>query len=183
MSRIGLKIVEIPAGVKIEEVNKVLKISGPKGALEVAIPEHIKYEIKDNHLHFTRDNEEKQTKQNHGTVRANVHNAIVGVDKGYSKQLEIVGIGYRASLRGANLVLNIGYSHEVVITPDAGVKIVVPDPLKITVEGISRQAVGQTAARIRAVRRPEPYQGKGIHYKGEHIIRKEGKRAAATAKK
>lgn len=183
MSRIGLKPVIIPEGVKIEDEKGVLKITGAKGSLEVKIPEHIAYEIKDGHIHFTRNNEEKQTKQNHGTVRANVHNAIIGVSQGYVKNLEIVGIGYRASMRGNNLVLNVGYSHEIVVTPEPGVKIIVPDPLKITVEGVSRQAVGQTAAVIREARRPEPYQGKGIHYKGEHIIRKEGKRAAATAKK
>lgn len=183
MSRIGLKPVQIPEGVTVLDEKGVLKITGAKGNLEIKIPEHITYEIKDNELHFKRNNEEKQTKQNHGTVRANVHNAIVGVSQGYTKNLEIVGIGYRATMRGNNLVLNVGYSHEIVITPEPGVKISTPDQLKVVVEGVSRQAVGQTAAVIRDARRPEPYQGKGIHYKGEHIIRKEGKRAAATAKK
>lgn len=182
MSRIGLKVIELPVGVTITEEAGSLKVKGPKGELSVKVPENISYELKDGKLAFKRANEEKQTKQNHGTTRANVHNAIVGVSKGFKKELEIVGIGYRASLRGKNLVLNIGYSHEVVITPDEGVTITVPDPLKVTVEGIDAQKVGQTAARIREVRRPEPYKGKGIHYVGEHILRKEGKRAASGKK-
>jgi large subunit ribosomal protein L6 len=103
---------------------------------------------------------------------------VVGVSEGFKKNLEIIGIGYRCAMRGTNLVLNMGYSHEVVITPDEGVKISSSDPLKITVEGIDAQKVGQTAARIRAVREPEPYAGKGIRYVGEYVIRKEGKRAA-----
>lgn len=179
MSRIGLKVIALPAGVEIKEENGVLAIKGPKGTLNVKLPECISYKVEDGHLSFARANDEKHTKQLHGTIRAEVNNAIVGVSTGFKKDLEIVGIGYRAQLRGSSLVLNIGFSHEVVIKPEEGVKIEVPDPLKITVSGIDRQAVGQTAAKIREVRPPEPYQGKGIHYVGETILRKEGKRAGS----
>ncbi len=181
MSRIGLKIIPIPEGVKFELNGKMMKVTGPKGSLELPLPEKILCEVKDNHIHFTRSDDEKITKQCHGTTRALVHNAIVGVTKGYKKELVIKGTGYRAQLRGSNIVLMVGYSHEVVITPKSGVKITCPDATSVIVEGIDRFAVGQTAAEIRNVRRPEPYNGKGIMYKNEHIIRKEGKRA--TAKK
>ncbi len=182
MSRIGLKVIELPEGVSVVEEAGLLKVKGPKGELSVKLPEGISYKNEEGKVTLSRANEEKQTKQNHGTTRANLNNAVIGVSKGFTKNLEIVGIGYRAALRGKNLVLNIGYSHEVVIEPDEGVVITVPDPLKIQVDGIDAQKVGQTAARIREVRRPEPYKGKGIHYVGEHILRKEGKRAA-TGKK
>ncbi len=182
MSRIGYKVIKLPANVNLTNEGNVIKVKGPKGELSVVVPEGISYKVENGEVSFERANEEKHTKQNHGTTRANVHNAIVGVSEGFKKELEIVGIGYRAALRGKNLVLNIGYSHEVVITPDEGVTISVPDPLKVVVEGIDAQKVGQTAARIREVRRPEPYKGKGIHYVGEHILRKEGKRAASGKK-
>jgi large subunit ribosomal protein L6 len=182
MSRIGLKVIELPEGVSITEEAGLLKVKGPKGELSVKLPAGISYENKDGKVSLSRANEEKQTKQNHGTTRANLNNAVIGVSKGFKKNLEIVGIGYRAAMRGKNLVLNIGYSHEVVIEPDEGVVITVLDPLKVQVDGIDAQKVGQTAARIREVRRPEPYKGKGIHYVGEHILRKEGKRAASGKK-
>ena len=120
----------------------------------------------------------KQTKQNHGTTRANVHNAIVGVTQGYKKSLTMIGIGYKAQMMGSNIQLWAGYSHTVTIVPNQGVTIKVVDATNIDVEGIDKQAVGQTAARIREVRPPEPYLGKGIRYKGEYVATKEGKRAA-----
>ena len=119
----------------------------------------------------------------HGTTRANIHNAVVGVSEGYKRELEIVGIGYRCAMRGNAIVLNVGFSHEVVLQPIEGVKIICKDETHIAVEGIDKQKVGQMAALIHDTKRPEPYGGKGIKYKGEHIIRKEGKRAAATGKK
>ena len=134
--------------------------------------------VEGNVVSFTRQNEQKQTKQNHGTVRANVHNAVVGVSQGYKKSLEMRGIGYKAQMQGNNLVLWAGYSHTVTIVPNEGVKVTVSDATNIDVEGIDKQAVGQTAARIREVRPPEPYLGKGIRYKGEYVATKEGKRAA-----
>jgi len=177
MSRIGNKIIPIPAGVTVSVKDSVVSVKGPKGTMTVSVNPGIAVEVKDGHVHVTRPDDLQQTKENHGTVRAHINNAITGVTTGFVKKLEIVGIGYRGVLRGADLVLSIGFSHEVVITPDAGAKIIVVDPTNVTIEGMDRQAVGQTAARIRMVREPEPYQGKGIKYKGEHIIRKEGKRA------
>jgi len=179
MSRIGNKPVTLPAGVTVTTENSCAKVTGPKGTLLVPINNGISMHVDGNEVKFTRANEQKQTKQNHGTTRANFHNAVVGVSEGYKKQLEMRGIGFKAQLMGSNLQLWAGYSHTVTITPDAGVKITCTSPTEITVEGIDKQAVGQTAARIRAVREPEPYLGKGIRYVGEYVATKEGKRAGA----
>ncbi len=178
MSRIGNKHIELPAGVTVVQEGNNAKVSGPKGTLLVSLNSGIEMKVEGNLVTFTRLNEQKQTKQNHGTVRANVHNAVVGVSQGYKKELEMRGIGYKAQLQGNNLVLWAGYSHTITIVPNEGVKVVIVDPTNISVEGIDKQAVGQTAARIREVRPPEPYLGKGIRYKGEYVATKEGKRAA-----
>lgn len=178
MSRIGNKHIELPAGVTVVQEGNNAKVSGPKGTLLVSLNSGIEMKVEGNIVTFTRQNEQKQTKQNHGTVRANVHNAVVGVSQGYKKSLEMRGIGYKAQLQGNNLVLWAGYSHTVTIVPNEGVKVIIVDPTNIDVEGIDKQAVGQTAARIREVRPPEPYLGKGIRYKGEYVATKEGKRAA-----
>ena len=178
MSRIGNKHIELPAGVTVTQEGSFAKVSGPKGTLLVSLNSGIDMKVEGNVVSFTRQNEQKQTKQNHGTVRANVHNAVVGVSQGYKKSLEMRGIGYKAQMQGSNLVLWAGYSHTVTIVPNEGVKVSVSDATNIDVEGIDKQAVGQTAARIREVRPPEPYLGKGIRYKGEYVATKEGKRAA-----
>ena len=184
MSRIGNKPVVLPAGVTVELKETEATVKGPKGTLVVSLNTGIKAELKGNEVVFTRENEKKQTKQNHGTVRANFHNAVVGVSEGYKKVLEMRGIGYKAQMEGKNVVLSAGYSHPVTIVPDEGVTISIgAQPTEIIVEGINKQAVGQTAARIREVRPPEPYLGKGIRYKGEYVATKEGKRAAAGGKK
>lgn len=177
MSRIGLKVVNLPAGVTVIQEGDVLTVKGPRGVDTVKVPHLIHAHIDEHDVRFTRENDMKATKQLHGTTRANFHNAVVGVTQGYKKELELVGIGYRAQMRGKDLVLFVGYSHEVVITPEEGVVITTKSPTEITVEGNDKQAVGQTAARIHRTREPEPYNGKGVLYKGEHIIRKEGKRA------
>ena len=177
MSRIGNKHITIPAGVTVTVDGNVAKVSGPKGNLEVKLNHGITLEIEGNNIVCKRENDTKQIKQNHGTTRANLHNAIVGVSEGYKKSLEMRGIGYKAQLQGTNVVLWAGYSHTVTITPCAGVKVTLPSPTEIVVEGIDKQAVGQTAASIREVRPPEPYLGKGIRYKDEHVVTKEGKRA------
>ena len=177
MSRIGNKVIEIPAGVTVTVEDRNVKVSGPKGNLVVPLNKGISVEIEGATLTCKRDSEVKQVKQNHGTVRANIHNAIVGVSSGYKKELEMRGIGYKAQLQGNNVVLWAGYSHTVTIIPNEGVKVTLPSPTEIVVEGIDKQAVGQTAARIREVRRPEPYLGKGIRYKDEYVALKEGKRA------
>ena len=178
MSRIGNKHIVLPAGVTVTQEGNNAKVSGPKGTLLVSLNSGIDMKVEGTVVTFTRQNEQKQTKQNHGTVRANVHNAVVGVSEGYKKSLEMRGIGYKAQLQGKDLVLWAGYSHTVTIVPDEGVKVTIVDPTNIDVEGIDKQAVGQTAARIREVRPPEPYLGKGIRYKGEYVATKEGKRAA-----
>ena len=177
MSRIGNKHIEIPAGVTVTVEENSVKVSGPKGNLVVPVNKGISVEIEGTTLVCKRANEEKQTKQNHGTTRANIHNAIVGVSEGYKKTLEMRGIGYKAQMQGENVVLWAGYSHTITIKPARGVKITLPSATEIEVEGIDKQAVGQTAASIREVRPPEPYLGKGIRYKGEVVLTKEGKRA------
>ena len=186
MSRIGNKVINIPEGVSVAIAGSVCTVKGPKGETTCTLNNGISAEIiEDNKIRVTRINDTKQIKQNHGTSRANLHNAIVGVHEGYNKVLQMEGIGYKAVMQGENVVLSAGYSHTVTIVPDAGAKITVAmvnNKPEITVSGIDKQAVGQTAARIREVRRPEPYLGKGIRYKGEHITLKEGKRAAGGKK-
>lgn len=177
MSRIGNKPILLPEGVTYELHGKVITVKGPKGSIDVPVMDHITMDTKDGHLHFTRASEDKIACTNHGTQRALVNNAVIGVTKGFEKTLVLVGIGYRAAMRGENLVLNVGYSHEVVIVPQKGSKITCKSATEIVVDGIDKCAVGETAAQIQQVRRPEPYNGKGILFKGEHILRKEGKRA------
>lgn len=177
MSRIGKKAIVLPAGVTVTVNNGAVEVKGPKGTLHNTFNTSMGIEVKDNEIVVTRPNDSIQMKELHGTTRALLHNMVVGVTEGFSKKLEINGIGYRAALRGTNLVLNMGYSHEVVIKPYEGVTIVVADPTHIEVKGLDKQAVGQQASEIRAVREPEPYLGKGIKYVDEVILRKEGKRA------
>lgn len=179
MSRIGNKVINLPEGVTITVNGDVAEVKGPKGTLNVKINKGITLKQDGNTVSFTRANEEKQTKQNHGTTRANVAAAVIGVKDGYKKTLDMIGIGFKAQMKGEAVELWAGYSHTVVINPAKGAKISVADLTKITVEGIDKQAVGQTAALIRDVRRPEPYLGKGIRYTDEHVVTKEGKRAGA----
>lgn len=177
MSRIGLKVIKLPESVSLDQQPGKIVVKGPKGTLEVIIPSVITVKVENGEVSCARVNDEKHTKQLHGTTRANLNDAIIGVTEGFKKELVIVGIGYRAEMRGANVVMHVGYSHEIVIAPGPTCKISCPSANEVTVEGISKQAVGQTAALIRGTREPEPYNGKGVMYKGEHIIRKEGKRA------
>ena len=182
MSRIGFKPVVLPEGVTAEIANGVITVKGPKGELSVSFPALVSVEVKDGAIHCTVKGNEIEERTQHGTVRANIHNAVVGVKDGFVKELEIVGIGYRCAIRNGNLVLNVGFSHEVVLTPIEGVKVTAKDETHIVVAGIDKQKVGQMAALIHDTKRPEPYGGKGIKYKGEVIIRKEGKRAAGGKK-
>jgi len=179
MSRIGNKIIVLPANVTIAEENGFAKVKGPKGELCVKLNDGISMHVNGTEVSFTRANEQKQIKQNHGTTRANVHNAVIGVSEGFSKSLTMIGIGYKAVMKGQAVELWSGYSHTTVIEPEPGVTIKLKSPTEIIVEGISKEAVGQTAARIRAVRKPEVYLGKGIRYTNEHISLKEGKKAGA----
>lgn len=177
MSRIGKKPIALPSGVTVTNNDNVVTVTGPKGTLTKTFNKIITIKVEGNEVICTRPNDEIKARSLHGTTRALIHSMVVGVSEGFKKELEIVGIGYRAAMRGENIVLNMGYSHEIVIKPEPGVKITCPEATKIVVEGIDAQLVGQTAAVIRGVREPEPYKGKGIKYKGEFILRKEGKRA------
>lgn len=178
MSRIGNKIIVLPEGVTVEVNGTVATVKGPKGTLNVTLNRGITLNIEGNTVTCVRANDTKQIKQNHGTTRANLNNAVIGVSQGYKKSLEMRGIGYKAQLKGTAIELWAGYSHTVVVEPAPGVTISVKDLVKIDVEGIDKQAVGQTAALIREVRPPEPYLGKGIRYVGEYVATKEGKRAS-----
>ncbi len=180
MSRIGNKTITIPSGVEmnVTDGNEVT-VKGPKGTLTRQFSPLISIKVENGEVNCARANEEKATKQLHGTTRALINNMIVGVSAGYAKTLEIEGIGYKAQVNGQTLVLTLGYSHDINYVAEEGIKIEVPNPNTIIVSGIDKQRVGEVASVIRGYRKPEPYKGKGIHYKGEHIIRKEGKTAAA----
>ena len=178
MSRVGRKIINVPAGVTVEVANdNTVTVKGPKGTLVKQFSPVITIEQEESVITVKRSSELKQHKQLHGTTRAILANMVEGVHNGYKKDLEIVGIGYRAQMKGNTLVLNVGYSHPVEIVPEEGVKVETPSATTITVSGIDKERVGEVAAQIRAVRKPEPYKGKGIKYVDEHIIRKEGKTA------
>ncbi len=175
MSRIGRKPIEIPAQVEVSIDNNKVKVKGPKGQLEQEFVKGIVVRQEDNHLVCERPNDHFKMRAYHGLVRSLLSNMVQGVTNGFSKQLVLVGVGYRASMKGDNLVLNVGYSNPVEMVPPAGVTVTVANPTEITVEGIDKQVVGQFAADIRAVRKPEPYKGKGIRYKGEIVRQKVGK--------
>ena len=179
MSRIGKKVIIIPAGVEFTQAGTLLTAKGPKGQLQFSHNPNITVEVKGNEIHLTRNSDEKFIRSIHGTTRALVNNMIIGVSEGFTKVLEIVGTGYRAQLQGNTLVVSAGYSHPVELPVPAGVKVELPKNTTVIISGIDKQVVGQFAANIRAVRKPEPYKGKGIKYSDEHIRRKEGK----TAKK
>lgn len=178
MSRVGNKIINVPEGVTVEVASdNTVTVKGAKGTLVKQFSPAISIHQEGAVITVKRSSEEKTVKQLHGTTRALLANMIEGVSKGYKIDLEIVGIGYRAQVQGNKLVLNVGYSHPVEIIPEEGVKIEAPTATSVSVTGIDKERVGEYAARIRAVRKPEPYKGKGIKYVGEHIIRKEGKTA------
>lgn len=178
MSRIGRKIIELPKGVSIQKADGALRVKGPKGELEMPLPASITADIKESELSFTRASEDRKTKALHGLTRALANNCVTGVTTGYSRKLDIVGVGYRAELRGKTLVLALGYSHPIVYQAPPEITIGVPVPTQIVISGSSKQLVGQIAANIRAFRPPEPYNGKGVKYENEIIRRKAGKTAA-----
>lgn len=178
MSRIGNKAITVPAGVEVTiNPGNEVTVKGPKGTLSRQFNTALGIELNEQILTVSRSNEQKHTKQLHGTTRALLFNMIEGVSNGFTRSLELVGIGYRANVAGSKLTINIGYSHPVIFDIEQGVTIECKTPTEIVVTGIDKQRVGEWAANIRAVRKPEPYKGKGIRYKGEVVRRKEGKTA------
>lgn len=175
MSRIGNKPVVIPAGVTVDVKDHTVTVKGPKGELSYTFNQNISLEQREGEVVFTRPDDSKENKTIHGTTRAVFNNMVVGVTEGFQKELELIGVGYRAQLQGKKLVLNVGYSHPVEFTPEEGVEIEVPSNTKVIVKGYDKQKVGELAANIRGVRPPEPYKGKGIRYTDEYVRRKEGK--------
>lgn len=178
MSRIGRLPVKIPEGVKVTVNGNVVEVEGKLGKLTQVIENaHVAVKVVDGHVEVSRNNELKATKSAHGLYRALIANMVEGVSKGYSKGLVIAGVGYKAQLSGKDLVLNVGFSHPVNVAAPAGITFECPTITEITVKGIDKVLVGQTAANIKAIRKPEPYHGYGIRYKDEVILRKEGKTA------
>ena len=178
MSRIGRAPITIPAGVEVKVDGQHVAVKGPKGALEMNVAPTMKVEVEAGVIHVSRPNDAKENRSLHGLTRTLVNNMVVGVSEGFSKTLEVNGVGYRAAKEGKNLVLNVGYSHQVIMPETEDIQIEGPNPNQIIVTGIDKQKVGQFAAEVRGKRPPEPYKGKGIKYDYEVIRRKEGKTGA-----
>lgn len=183
MSRVGRKPIPITAGVKVQKTDHAVKIVGPKGELSATVHPDIGFEIKENQIFVTRSSDGKEHRSLHGLWRALMANMIQGVTQGYAKKLELVGVGYRAEMKGKKLQLLLGFSHPILFAPPEGIKIETPTQTNITISGIDKQLVGQVAAKLRSFRPPEPYKGKGVKYEGEYVRRKAGKAAAATGAK
>lgn len=177
MSRIGLKTIEIPNGVEVKIDGNTVTVKGPKGELTRNFHNDMEIVMEENQLNINRPSDNKEHRSLHGTTRSLISNMINGVSKGFEKQLEIIGVGYRAQKQGNKVVINAGYSHPVEIGPIDGIEIEVPKNTNLIVKGIDKEKVGAIAANIRAIRPPEPYKGKGIRYVDEYVRRKEGKTA------
>ena len=175
MSRIGNKVITLPAGVEVSQNNGVVTVKGPKGELTREFNKNIEIKVEGTEVSLHRPNDSKEMKTIHGTTRANLNNMVVGVSEGFKKALEMKGVGYRAQLQGTKLVLSVGKSHQDEVEAPEGITFTVANPTSIEVAGINKEVVGQTAAYIRSLRAPEPYKGKGIRYVGEFVRRKEGK--------
>ncbi len=175
MSRIGLQPIEIPSGVDMTIEPGLVKVTGPKGALEQRVSPAMQIERENGTVRVSRPNDERVNRQLHGLTRTLIANMVQGVTQGFRKDLEIQGVGYRAALDGKTLVLSLGYSHPVRVEPPDGIAFVVDTPTRLAVTGIDKQLVGEEAAKIRRVRPPEPYKGKGVRYAGEQVRRKAGK--------
>ena len=179
MSRIGNRILTIPAGVEVNVEGNKVTVKGPKGTLDYTFRNDcVQVKVEGTEVHVTRDNELKTTKQLHGTTNSTIKNMLDGVSEGFKKELEINGVGYKFQVSGNKLTITAGYSHPVIMEAPQGVKMECPSATELVISGSDKQVVGQFAAVIRDVRRPEPYKGKGIKYKDEFIRRKEGKKAA-----
>lgn len=175
MSRIGRKPISVPEGVDIKIDGQQITVKGPKGTLSRSFHKDMNVKVSDNEVVVERPSDAKNHRALHGTTRSIVSNMVEGVTNGFTKELELVGVGYRAQKKGNNLTLTVGYSHPVDIEPEEGIEFEVPSQTAVIVKGIDKERVGAVAARVRSVRKPEPYKGKGIKYKDERIIRKEGK--------
>ncbi|VHC50647.1 50S ribosomal protein L6 [Streptococcus pyogenes] len=175
MSRIGNKVITMPAGVELTNNNNVITVKGPKGELTREFNKNIEIKVEGTEITVVRPNDSKEMKTIHGTTRANLNNMVVGVSEGFKKDLEMKGVGYRAQLQGTKLVLSVGKSHQDEVEAPEGITFTVANPTSISVEGINKEVVGQTAAYIRSLRSPEPYKGKGIRYVVEYVRLKEGK--------
>jgi large subunit ribosomal protein L6 len=177
MSRIGKQPIPVPDGVTVEIEPELVRVKGPRGELSERVARDLAVEQQNGEIVVTRPSERGEHRALHGLTRSLIANMVQGVTEGFEKRLEIQGVGYRAQLRGANLELALGYSHPVPVEAPEGIEFEVPAPTEVIVRGISKQAVGEIAAQIRKKRPPEPYKGKGIRYRGEHVVRKVGKRA------
>lgn len=175
MSRVGKKVIELPEGVTITNNNNEVTVKGPKGELTRQFNADLSFEVEGSTVTVVRPSDSKEHRTIHGTTRALLANMVEGVSKGFERNLELVGVGYRAQKQGSKLVLNVGFSHPVEFEAEQGLEIEVPANTKISIKGIDKERVGALAANIRQVRPPEPYKGKGIRYEGEHVRRKEGK--------
>ena len=175
MSRIGNKVITIPAGVEVNLDDNFATVKGPKGELKQQFDKDMTFNVEGNEITVVRPSDSKRHRTVHGTARAILANMIEGVSTGFKKELELIGVGYRAQMQGKKLVLNVGYSHPVEFEEIEGIKLGVEGNTKVSIEGINKEVVGQYAAKVRAVRPPEPYKGKGIRYVGEYVRRKEGK--------
>jgi len=175
MSRIGRLPIDIPSGVEVTVDGAAVTVKGPKGELSLTVAKPIEVEIADGQVQVTRPDDERESRSLHGLTRTLIANDIVGVTTGYSKSLEVVGTGYRVASKGSGVEFALGYSHPIAVEPPAGITFTVEGNNKVTVSGISKQAVGEVAANLRKLRKPEPYKGKGVRYAGEQIRRKAGK--------
>ena len=175
MSRIGRLPIDIPAGVDVAVDGSFVTVKGPKGELSLTVKEPITVEVAENQVLVTRPNDERESRSLHGLTRTLIANQVLGVTQGYSKGLEVVGTGYRVTARGTAVEFALGFSHPVVVEPPAGISFTVEGNNRMTVSGIDKQAVGEVAANIRKIRKPEPYKGKGVRYAGEVVRRKAGK--------
>ena len=182
MSRIGRKPINIPAGVDVKIDGSVVTVKGPKGTLTQKFHPNMNIAVEGNELLVTRPNDDKENRALHGLTRTLVHNMVVGVTEGYKKELDVLGVGYRVQKQGKDMVMNLGYSHTVVVSDTEDIKIECPTPNRIVISGADKQKVGQFAAEVREKRPPEPYKGKGIRYVDEYVRHKEGK-AGKGAKK
>jgi len=177
MSRIGKEPISIPSDVQVSIEGKSVGVTGPKGSLDLDLPGEINVRQEDGVVLVERPNDERKNKALHGLTRSLINNMVIGVSEGFKKELEIVGVGYRAAISGDGLELQLGFSHPVKVKAPDGITFDVPEPTQIIVSGINKEVVGQVAADIRSYRKPEPYKGKGIRYAGEHVARKAGKAA------